>query len=134
MNALTATSKGAATREAIAETLAALRDRPVSEDELQRARQPMIEARENALKSNFGWLSLVDRAQTEPDRIDRYLKGNDRLRALTIFDIQAVAQRYLGADKAVEVVVLPEGVTEPRPAASATPRAAPPAVAPAVTP
>jgi zinc protease len=103
-----------ATREAIKETIADLRTKLVSADLLTRARQPMLEAHDNALKSNSGWLSLVDRAQTEPDRIDRYLKAGDRLMVLTPLDVQLMALRYLGPRDSVEVLVLPEGVEVPK--------------------
>lgn len=103
-----------ATRDAIIETIAELRGKMVSDDLLTRARKPMLEARENALKSNAGWLSLVDRAQTEPDRIERYLKGNERLMALAPLDVQLMAMRYLDPKAAVEVLVLPEGVEVPK--------------------
>lgn len=103
-----------ATRAAVAETIASLRDAPVSDDILQRARQPMIEAHENALKSNRGWLALVDRAQTEAYRIERFQSVKPRLMAITPAQIQALARQYLGAGEAVEVLVLPEGVEAPR--------------------
>ena len=102
-----------AARAAIFDMIARLREQPVSADLLRRARQPMIENFENVLKSNRGWLRLVDRAQTEPDRIDRYLHANDRLAALTPEDLQEIAQRYLDPDAAVEVLVIPEGADEP---------------------
>ena len=101
------------TRAAIGETVAELRDRPVSEDVLLRARAPLLEAYDNALKNNSGWLSLVDRAQTEPDRIERYLAGKARIQAITAKDLQALARLYLTAGGAVEVTVLPEGVDVP---------------------
>ena len=104
-----------AARVAVAETLARLRAAPVAADEFQRARQPLIEAHDNALKSNRGWLTLVDRAQTEADRIERYFKAKDRLLALTAADVQAMAKRYLGAQQGLEVLVLPEGVEAARP-------------------
>ena len=100
----------AATRAAIAEALAALRDAPVSEDIIQRARQPQLEAWENALKTNRGWLALADRAQSEADRIDRHLRAKERLLGVTAADVQALARRYLTKDGAVEISVLPEGV------------------------
>jgi zinc protease len=103
-----------ATRAAILETVAELRAAPVSDDILQRARAPMIEAIDNGLKSNGGWLSLVDRAQTEPEDIYRYLKSRDRLLALTARDVQALVQRYLDPKRAVEVLVLAEGVEPPK--------------------
>lgn len=103
----------AATREALDETIRALIAAPVSDDVLQRARAPMLETLDNALKSNAGWLSLVDRAQSEADRIDRYLKARERLSALSAADVQALARRYLDPAKAVQVVVLPEGAEAP---------------------
>lgn len=103
-----------ATRAAIAETVAELRAAPVSDDTLQRARAPMTEAIDNGLKSNGGWMSLVDRAQTEPEEIDRYLKAHERLQAVTAADVQAMALRYLEPGHDLEVLVLPEGVAEPR--------------------
>jgi zinc protease len=102
----------AATRAAIAETVGELRAAPVSDDLIERARAPMVEAIDNGLKSNGGWLSLVDRAQTEADEIDRYLKAKDLLMTLTAGDVQSVALRYLVPNKEVEVLVLPEGVEE----------------------
>ena len=102
-----------ATRAAIAQTIAGLRDAPVSDDMLLRARAPLLEAYDNALKTNAGWLTFVDRAQTEPDRIERFVKGRQRVEAVSAQDLQALAKRYLTADGAVEVTVLPEGVEIP---------------------
>ncbi len=102
-----------ATRAAILETVAAMRDAPVSEDQLLRAREPVLEGLENVLKTNSGWLTFVDRAQTEPDRIDRYLRSRELLKAVTPAQIQALARKYLTADGAVEFNVLPEGVDDP---------------------
>jgi zinc protease len=102
-----------ATRAAINATLAELREKPVSADVLQRAREPLLEGLANALKSNRGWLALVTRAQTEPDRIDRQQKADARIRALTAGDIQAMARQYLTPKGAVEINVLAEGA-EPR--------------------
>lgn len=103
-----------ATQAAIMHAIAGLRAAPIAADMLQRAREPMIEAWDNALKSNASWLSLVDRAQTEPERIERYLKEKERLQALTALDVQAMARRYLDPAGAVEILVLPEGVDVPK--------------------
>ncbi len=105
----------AAARAAMAETMQRLRDSPISADELQRARQPQIEALDNALKTNRGWLGLAARAQSEAERIDRFVHAKERLLALTAADIQKLAQRYLVDATRVEVLVLPEGVDEPKP-------------------
>ena len=99
-----------ATRTAMLGTIADLRAAPVSDDILLRAKAPMLEAYDNALKSNSGWLTLVDRAQTEPDRIERFVRGKERLQAITAKDLQALTKQYLTPGGAVEVTVLPEGI------------------------
>lgn len=100
----------AATRAAILETLAELRDKPVSADVLLRARAPMLERYDNALKTNGGWLTLVDRAQTEADRIERYAHGKERLNTVTAERLQQLVRQYLTPAGGVEITVLPEGV------------------------
>lgn len=104
-----------AVRAAILATIARLRDKPVDPDLMRRAREPLLESFDNQLKTNFGWMSLVDRAQTEADRIERQVKVHERLAAVTAADVQAAAKRYLTAERAVEVTVLPNGVEPPKP-------------------
>ena len=96
-----------ATRAAIAEIVRSLRDSPIGEDELTRAKAPLLEDYANLLKRNAGWLALVDRAQSEPDQLARFAGAPARLRAVTAAEIQALARRYLALDKAVSLIVLP---------------------------
>ncbi len=107
-----------AARAAVAEVMAQLAARPIDPDLLLRARAPLLEEFDNGLKTNAGWLALVDRAQTEPDRIDRFVKGKAQALAVTPAQVQALAARYLAAQRAVEVTVLPEGVDPAQPTVS----------------
>ncbi|BBC73874.1 peptidase M16 [Altererythrobacter sp. B11] len=107
------TAQVEAARDAMLETVAETAAAPVDADVLLRARQPMLEAYDNALKTNGGWLGLVDRAQTEPERIARFSEGKQRLAALTAADVAQTAARYLLPDRRVEVLVLPRGASEP---------------------
>jgi zinc protease len=97
-----------AVRAAIAATIAGLRDKPVDADLMRRAREPMLESFDNALKTNKGWITLVDRAQTEADRIERHVKARGRLSAVTAAQVRDAARKYLTPDRAVEVTALPE--------------------------
>jgi len=97
------------TRKVIQETVAALRNAPPSADMMQRARAPLIETLDNALKSNAGWLGLVGRAQTQPEMIERHIHARDRLLAVTPAQVQDAARRYLTQGGAVPIVVLPDG-------------------------
>ncbi|ANY21352.1 Protease 3 precursor [Tsuneonella dongtanensis] len=96
-----------ATRGAIRAVIERLAAEPVSADLIDRARRPMLEAYDNQLKTNGGWMQLVARAQGESYRIDRFQRFKDLLTAITPADIQRVAATYLAPDAAVEVLVLP---------------------------
>ncbi|WP_428028215.1 M16 family metallopeptidase [Altererythrobacter sp.] len=100
-----------ATRAAIRAMLADLLARPVNEDTLARARQPLLESYDNMLKSLGGWMSLADLAQSEADRLQRFIDAPEIIESISAEDIRATAQRYLGPGKAVEILVLPEGQT-----------------------
>ena len=102
-----------AARTAILATLADLQKGPVEPDILLRARQPLAEAIDNDLKTNRGWLSLVERAQSRPDRIDRQLRAAERLKQLTADDLLAMARRYLSATAAIEIDAVAQGADVP---------------------
>lgn len=110
-------------RAAMREVIAGLRERPVDADVLQRARAPLAESFDNLLKTNGGWMALVARAQTEPDRIERQLKARARLEAVTAEDVRTASARYLTEAGAVEVSVLPEDVSDPAGPAQPAPTA-----------
>jgi zinc protease len=113
MSASVDLSDVAATRAALQETTRSLIASPVDDDVLQRARAPMLERIDNSLKTNGGWSALAERAQTQPDRLARARSARARLEKLTAADLQAIARRYLSPDKAVQVLVLPEGAAAP---------------------
>jgi len=102
-----------AARAAMVEAISSLRREPVEEDVLLRSRQPLLEGLANRLKTNEGWMTLVDRAQSESERIDRYLRAAGIVEAITPEDLRRVALRYLDPAQRVEVVVLPEGEEPP---------------------
>lgn len=92
------------TRRAIEQVVAGLRTNPVDEDTLRRAREPMLQRFANALKSNGGWMGLVSRSQMRPDRILRFERAPDLLRAITAADLKDTAMRYLRANDRMEVL------------------------------
>ena len=102
-----------AAREAMRTAIESLRSAPANEDLLLRARQPYVERYENALKTNRGWMALADRAQTQPERIARFLAGEVQLKTLTAEELQGLAVRYLDPAQALEVIVLPRPAAEP---------------------
>ena len=100
-------AKTDAAREAMLASVRKLIAEGPSDDTLLRARAPMLEAYDNALKTNAGLMGLVQRAQRRPDRIDRFLAAKPLLQGLTAADVKATAARYLNPEAALEIDVVP---------------------------
>ncbi len=96
-------------RAVFREMIADFREGPIDPDLIDRARQPILEAYDNALKSLGGWMNLAAQAQSRPDRLERWFAGPDTLREIKPDDLQTMARRYLDPEDAVEFLVLPEG-------------------------
>ncbi|MXO74924.1 insulinase family protein [Altererythrobacter aerius] len=99
-----------AARAALRDVTSQLVRAPVAPDVLERARRPLIESYDNALKSNGGWMALAAQAQSEPERIDRFLGARAIVEGLTAIDVQAAAARWLSPEGAVEVLAVPATV------------------------
>lgn len=95
---------------AVREIAKALRDAPVSDDVLLRARQPLAERYEQSLRQNGSWLGIVGYAQGDPNRLDRRRTRAAVLNALTATDLQALARQYLTDEALLEIRVVSNGV------------------------
>lgn len=95
-------------RAALLEVVASLRSNPVSDDLMERARQPLIESLNNLLKSNGGWMALVDNAQSDAGDLERFETARVRYEEITAEQLQALAARYLAPEQAVDIAVLPQ--------------------------
>jgi zinc protease len=97
----------AATRAAVAQVIADLRAAPLSADLIERARRPLLEEYDNALKDLGGWAGLAARAQSQPERLARWQTAPGTLRAITPEELHQTALTWLVPDGAVEVLVEP---------------------------
>jgi len=93
--AVVAPDKTDEVQKAIAETAAELRDKPVSADVLARARNPELEKADNALHDNGYWLASLEKAQSEPARLDRIRQHKKLIQSITPAELQKLAQKYL---------------------------------------
>ena len=95
---------------AVVETIAAsLRDAPPSEDELNRARLPVIESLRRSQAGNEYWLAQLGDVAARPEEVEQTLTHISDLEALTPADIQALARQYLTPDTAWRAVVVAAG-------------------------
>jgi zinc protease len=86
--------------DAVEAIAASLRDTPITEDELTRARAPQIEALRRSQAGNDYWLGHLADVATDPGEIEQITTQISDLEAVTPADIQAAARRYLVPEKA----------------------------------
>jgi zinc protease len=85
-----------------------LRDRPVTDDELVRARRPLLEQIQRVRAGNEWWLGELGDLGRDP-RVPRAIETQvSDLQAVTPASLQAAARRFLRPDAAYRLVVVPE--------------------------
>ena len=89
--------------------LADLRAYPVGADELDRAKRPLIEARDRDLKQNSFWIGALALGLHDPREYDAIRTRVSGTSEVTAADVQRVAQAYLRPEKAYRVTVKPKG-------------------------
>ncbi|MEO1039145.1 MAG: insulinase family protein [Pseudomonadota bacterium] len=105
---------------AIADELAeAMRSGDVTEDELLRARQPILESIEESRESNGYWIGALSRSQAQPERLARIRSQVADYESFVVADIVALAEEYLQPDRAYRVSIFAEGVDPANPPANA---------------
>lgn len=82
---------------------------PVTPDELQRATGPAAEQIVRASSGNVFWMYETEGATRDPRRFTALRTYLTDLTRVTPAEIQALAARYLAPERAVPVLILPEG-------------------------
>ncbi len=85
---------------------AELRDEPVTEDFLLRARQPVIENIRQAQENNGYWMGVVGDAQSYPEGLERARIQVETIMAVTPEELQSLAQQYLVPERRADARVL----------------------------
>jgi len=95
VNSVVAPDKADEIDAVTASVAADLRNAPIADDLLERARQPMLESVSKSLRQNSYWLGAIDEAQSRPERLDRIRQREAIIKSLTAADLQALARQYL---------------------------------------
>ena len=98
--------------DAIDAIAAELQAAPVDDDLLARARNPLVETLAKDRRENTYWIGALESAQLRADRLDRVRDYGPLLSAITPADIQAFARRYLAADAALRIAIVPQASGE----------------------
>ena len=80
----------------------------ITEDELERARNPIVNELKKLLMDNSYLMSaVVGPSQEQPQRLQRATTSVKELESLTVEQVQGVAKRYLQPQEGLPVVVVP---------------------------
>jgi zinc protease len=92
----------------IVEIAGDLAEKGVTEDELDRARKPILTSLRESARTNGYWLgSVVSRAQERPEMLDWSRSRYADFEAISKADLDALARSYLGAARASRVIIVP---------------------------
>jgi len=91
---------------AVQEIVASMKNAPPSEDELNRARLPVIEALRRSQASNEYWLAQLSDVAGTPTDVEQTLTHISDLESVTPADVQALARQYLRDDTAWKAIVV----------------------------
>ncbi|MFC5342824.1 M16 family metallopeptidase [Brevundimonas staleyi] len=86
--------------EAVDAIAASLRDEPITEDELTRARAPQIEAIRRSQAGNEYWTAQLSDVAADSESVAQITSQLSDIEGFTVADIQAAARRWLVDDKA----------------------------------
>jgi len=98
--------------EIVDEIALALAAGEISEDELQRARQPILERLEETLERNPYWVNALARSQIQPERLDQLRSAQSDYLDVTVEELVTLAQTALQPDQAYRVTVLPQRLAD----------------------
>jgi zinc protease len=85
-----------------------LSEKGVSEDELLRAKQPLLTAIRESVRDNGYWLgAVVMRAQEKPEVLDWARSRSADIESITTAEVSALAKTYLPKTRASRVIILP---------------------------
>lgn len=92
----------------VSDIVGALKRKPITADELNRARLPLIDRLHNDKNGNGYWLSILSGSVRDPGQIAT-IEGRERnLLSVTPRDIQNAAKTYLDMNKALRVQIKPK--------------------------
>ncbi len=89
-----------------------IRREGITQDELDRARNPIVAELKKMLETNSYLLTaIVSGSQERPERLERALTSVQELSSLTVEDINSVARTYLDPTRALPLAIVPRTQT-----------------------
>jgi zinc protease len=93
-----------AMRRAVLEAIAGLARDPIGDDELNRAKKPLVEAAQKARETNGFWVRNLSLLMREPRARDNVLGEPAALSAVTAADVKALLVRYVNGKTPITAI------------------------------
>ncbi len=93
-----------AMRAAVLDVIAALARDPISADELERAKKPLVEAAQKARETNGFWLRNLATVLREPRARENLIDEPRALGAVTAADVKALLARYVSGKTPITAI------------------------------
>ena len=100
-------------RKAVDGIVADLKTRPVADDELDRARKPMLAALDNEGNAINYWTFVLSRLANHPQMRADWLERRKHFESVTPKDLMDLSQRYLKDDTVIAITIEPEPSAKP---------------------
>ena len=94
----------AAFHDLLAKEVKDLAAKPVTADELARAKQPLVEAQRKKLETNDYWLAKLTQLTREPRVRDEALQQLDKIAAVSSADVQAFAAKFIAGHEPLTAI------------------------------
>lgn len=93
--------------DAVSGIVADLKVHPITDDELLRARKPVLDRLDTQLKTNSYWSGVLPGTASDPRLLTAIRSRRDQLTKVTAADLQTLAVTYLDMTKALRIQVKP---------------------------
>jgi zinc protease len=93
--------------DVVVKVAADIRTGGVTQDELDRTKNPAMTAIKESERTNSYWLTVLARAQERPETLDWARTRHDDFQSVSTADLNALAKLYLAPESASKVVIRP---------------------------
>ncbi len=92
--------------EQIHQVIQSLHDEPVTNDELERSKQPVITSIKDRIKTNDYWLSSVLALSTRhPDQLEWSQTLIDDFNSITVADLSSLIEKYMTEERLASGII-----------------------------
>lgn len=87
-------------------------EEPLTQDELDRSRNPLLNGMERSYRSNAYWQGLLSDSQQKPERMQEHREAVEDFKSITLEEMKALAKEVFGKGEILNINILPDNPKE----------------------